>query len=187
MAWTPTPCVAPCRAPSPIRSKTPCPSSNPSYSSEPNLQSIVPTLPLALTLVMMSLAACWIASASRAACRPSRPFSTDARILTLLDLCSSMLPATLPRHPLPAWNPRGATATRGTTAALISRMMSTTTTVGRCQLRDSNPSFLLVPPQQRRLGTLRLVTIRGAPWTAAALVLLILHLDTRLLLGLLVK
>jgi hypothetical protein len=66
-------------------------------------------------------------------------------------------------------------------------MMSTTTTVGRCQLRDSNPSFLLVPPQQRRLGTLRLVTIRGAPWTAAALVLLILHLDTRLLLGLLVK
>jgi hypothetical protein len=66
-------------------------------------------------------------------------------------------------------------------------MMSTILTVGQCQLRVSNRNFLLVPPQQRRLGILRLGTTRGAPWTAAALVLLILHLDTRLLLGLLVK
>jgi hypothetical protein len=59
--------------------------------------------------------------------------------------------------------------------------------VGRCQPRDSNPSFLLAPLPQRRLGTLRPVMTRGAPSTAAAPALLILHLDTRPLLGLLVK
>jgi hypothetical protein len=83
-------------------------------------------------------------------------------------------------------NASKATATRGTIAASTLLTTSTTPTVGPCRPRASSPSFLLVP-LRRRLGTRRPDTTRGAPLTADVPALLILHLDTRLLLGLLVK
>jgi len=151
-AWTPTPSAVPFPVPSRTLSKIPCPTSSQSCSSELSPLSIAPTLPLAPTLVMRSLAACLTGFVSQVACRPSRPSSTDAKIPTHQDRSSSMLRAMHPKHPLPALNPLVVTATRGTTAGLISLTTSTTTTAGLCQLRVLNPSFLLVP-LQRRLGT----------------------------------
>ena len=178
--------VALSHVPSLIPLKTLYRSSSPSCSSEPSRQSIAPTPPLALTSVTTSPAACSTGSASLAACHLSRPSSTDARTPTPLDPCSSTHPATPPRHLSPAWNPPEATATHGTTAASTSRTArnTTTPTVGPCQPRASSLNSLLA---RLRLETLRRVTTRGAPSIAVAPALLILHLDTRLLLGLLVK
>ena len=183
--------VATSHVPSLIRSKTRCPSSNPSCSSELSHPLRAPTLLLAPTSVMrirLVLLVCSTASASRAACHRSPPSSMDARTPTPLDLCSSMLPVTLQRRPLPALSPPVATATLGTTAASTLQTTSTTPMAGLnpCQLPVMNPSFLLVL-LPRHLETSLPGTTRGAPWTAVAPVLLILHLDTRPLLGLLVK
>jgi hypothetical protein len=142
-----------------------------------------------LTSVMKSAQACWIDSASQAACRLSRRCSTRAGTApTPQALSSSMLLATLRKLLLPVSNPRVvATATPGMIAASTSRTTNTTLTVGPCQRRDLKVSFLLGRLRQRRLEMSPPGTTRGRRSIAGAPLLLILHLDTRALLALLVK
>jgi len=97
--------------------------------------------------------------------------------------------ATRQRHRSLVLSPKAAdTAILGTTA--VSTWLTTittamaTTTAGQCQRRASRTNSPLARALLLYLAMSRRGTIRGAPWTADAPARLILHLDTRPLLGL---